>query len=67
MYVSVHVPLRLYFNPLKLFNFDLNPDLDLAFHFNADHDQYPAFKNNTDPDPDPQSGLVGELSVGIRT
>ncbi len=36
--VSVHSLPRLYFEPLKLMNFDFNADLDQAFHSNADPD-----------------------------
>jgi hypothetical protein len=49
--VSVHGPLRLYFEPLKLLNFDFHTDPDPAVHTDADPD--PAFKNNVDPDPEP--------------
>jgi hypothetical protein len=49
--VSIHGPPRLYFEPLKLLNFDFNADSDSVFHFNADPD--PVSKNNADPDPQP--------------
>jgi hypothetical protein len=51
--VSVHSPQRLYFEPLKLLNFDLSVDPDLAFHSKTDPD--PAPKKNADPDPQPWS------------
>jgi hypothetical protein len=44
--VSVHGTLRLYFEPLKLRNFNFHADPYPAFHSNAD----PASKNNADPD-----------------
>jgi hypothetical protein len=34
--VSVHGPPGLYFEPLKLLNFDFNADPDSAFYSNAD-------------------------------
>jgi hypothetical protein len=49
--VSVHGHPQLYFEPLKLLNFDFNADPDPDFHFNADPG--PASKNNADPDPQP--------------
>jgi hypothetical protein len=39
-------PPRLYFDPLKLLNFDFNADQDLAFHCNADPGPDQASKNN---------------------
>ncbi len=47
----MHGPLLLYFEILKLLNFDFNADPypDPAFHSHADSD--PASKNNADPDP----------------
>ncbi len=55
--MSVAASPRLYFEPLKLLNFDFNADPDPSFHTNADPDPDPASKNNVDPtrpDPDPQ-------------
>jgi hypothetical protein len=46
--VSVHDPLRLYFENLKLLNFDFNADQDLAFHSSADPGPDQASKNNAD-------------------
>jgi hypothetical protein len=43
-FVSVHGPTRLYFEPLKLLNFDLIADPDPAFKSNKDLD--PALENN---------------------
>jgi hypothetical protein len=37
-------PLRLYFEPLKLLNFDINRDPDPAFHSNANPDPVPKIK-----------------------
>jgi hypothetical protein len=48
-FVSVHGPTRLYFEPLKLLNFDLIADPDPAFQSNKDLD--PALENNANPDP----------------
>ncbi len=47
-FVSVHGPLRFYFEPPKLLNYDFNadPDPDPAFHHNVDPN--PASKNNAD-------------------
>ncbi len=39
--------LRLYFQPLKLLNFDFNADPDLGFYPDADPD--PASKNSAEP------------------
>jgi hypothetical protein len=47
--LSVHCPLRLHIEPLKLLNFDFS-DPDPAFRSNADSDPYPSSKNNADPD-----------------
>ncbi len=49
--VSIHVPPRLCFEPIKLLNFYFHADPNLAFHSNADPD--PASKNKVDPDPQP--------------
>ncbi len=46
---SVHFPLRLNFEHLKLLNFDFNADPDPASKTNVDPD--PASKNNEFPDP----------------
>jgi hypothetical protein len=46
---SIFEPLRLYFELLKLLNFDFSADPDPAFRSNKDPD--PAFKNSADPDP----------------
>jgi hypothetical protein len=46
--VSVYGPAFLYFEPLKLLNFDLNADPDLAFHSDADPDPESASKNDAD-------------------
>jgi hypothetical protein len=46
--VSVHGPAGLYFEPLKLLNFDFNADPYQAFHYNPDPDSDPASKNNAD-------------------
>jgi hypothetical protein len=43
--VSVHGPSQLYFEALKLLNFEVNADP--TTHFDADQDQ--ASKNNADP------------------
>ncbi len=47
--MSVQGPSRLYFEPLKLLNFDFYADPDPAFHSSADPDQNLAAKNNADP------------------
>ncbi len=49
--MSVHGPLRLLFEPLKLFNFDVHadPDPNPAFNSNADPYPDPASKSNADP------------------
>ncbi len=44
--MSVHGPPRLYFEPLKLLNFNSNTDPDPAFNSNADPDT--GSKNNVD-------------------
>ncbi len=51
--MRVHGPLLLYFETLKLLNFDFNadPGPDPALHSNADPDQ--ASEINADPDPQP--------------
>jgi hypothetical protein len=53
--LSIHGPPRLHFGPRKLLHFDfvadLGPDLDAAFHSNADTDPDPASKNNANPKP----------------
>ncbi len=46
--MSGHGPPRLYFEPLKLLNFDINADPDPAIHCNVDPD--PAFNSNAEPD-----------------
>jgi hypothetical protein len=51
--VNVQSPRRLDFKPLKLLNIDLNADLDPDPGFHSNPEPYPAFKNNTDPDPLP--------------
>ncbi len=61
--LSLKGPPRLCFEPVKLLIFDLNADLDPAFHSNADQDPYLAFKNNADPDPQP--GLSGSSENGL--
>ncbi len=45
--MSIHRPPRLYFELLKLLNFDFNADADPAFHSHADPD--PAFHSHADP------------------
>ncbi len=47
----MHGPLWLYFEPIKLLNFDVNADPDPALHSNSDSD--PDSKINADPDPQP--------------
>jgi hypothetical protein len=47
--MSVHDPQRLYFEHLKLLNFNLNADTDPVF-FHASADPDPDSKNNADPD-----------------
>ncbi len=51
--MNVHVPSRLYFEPLKVLNFDCNTDLDSDQAFHSDADPDPAFHSNADPDADP--------------
>jgi hypothetical protein len=53
--VSLHVPPRLHFEPLKLLDFDFNADPDTAFHSNANPGPDPASQNNMDPDLQPLS------------
>ncbi len=48
-FVSVHIPPRLFFEPLNLLNVDFNADLYAAFHSIADPDPKPASKNSADP------------------
>jgi hypothetical protein len=48
--MALHV---LFFELVKLLNFDFDADPDPAFYSNADPDPYLAFKNNADPDPQP--------------
>ncbi len=49
--VSVHGHPWLPFESLRILNFEINADLDHAFHCNAGPD--PASQNNADPDPQP--------------
>jgi hypothetical protein len=48
--VSVQGPQWLWFEPLKLLNFDFNEVTDLDFYFNADPETDAAFKNNANLD-----------------
>ncbi len=46
--MRVHGPPWLYFERLKLLNFDFKADPDPAFPFNTNADPDPASKNNDD-------------------
>jgi hypothetical protein len=63
--VSVHVPPRLHFEPLKLLNLDFkaDPDPDPDSHSKVSPDPNPASKINADQDPQPWLSLPGGPQV----
>jgi hypothetical protein len=59
--MALHV---LFFEPVKLLNFDFDADPDPAFYSNADPEPDLASKNNADhQDPDPHPGY--QIYTGI--